>query len=439
MSRLHIQAHRFALGVLIVTTLLWAACDSLDIEDPNAPDPAEVSIQSLVTGIEGGMRANVNTYLIVVGSLGRELYFFEPADPRFTGELFTGPLDPQGFLLTNSWGARYAVVKNATLLIERASNDVALSDAEQAGIEGFAKTIIAYQLLLNLNLTHDNGIKIAFNDDVNTPFVSRQEAYAEINRYLDEAATDLQQAGNAFIFALSSGFAGFDDPEGFRQFNRGLRARVALYQEDYARALAALEESFINADASMDLGVYYNFSNGSGDRLNLIYEVPTASSVKLRAHPDVKAEAEPGDLRYETKVLDRSGTSFNPSPSAAAGLSSALVITTARGSTAPYPIMRNEELLLIRAEAHAELGNLDAAEADINTIREAAGLGPVTLTAANATDQILHERLYSLFAEGHRWVDTRRLGRLSELPNDRTTDRIFEQFPRPLSEVPEGT
>ena len=423
----------------LVAMLFGPACDSLDVEDPNAPAFGDVSIQSLVVGAEGGMRVAIGIYLRVVGSLGRETYYFEPADPRYTGELYTGPLDPNGFLLTNSWAARYAVVKNATTLLERSSASVELSAAQKAGVDGFAKTIIAYQLLLNLNLTDENGIKIVFNDDVNTPFVSKAESLAEIARYLDEAAGDLNSAGDAFVFTLSSGFAGFDDPASFRQFNRALRARVALYQNDPATVLTALGESFIDDGAAMSLGVYHAFSAATGDRTNPMFEVPTSPSIKLRGHPDLKTNAEAGDQRYAQKIFDRSDEAgFNPSPSAAAGLSSALVATVAGGSTAPYPIIRNEELLLIRAEANISQGNLTAAQQDINTVRAAAGLAPVTLTAGNAIDQVLHERFYALFAEGHRWVDMRRLSRLDSLPNDRATDQIFRQFPRPLDEVPEG-
>jgi len=89
-------------------------------------------------------------------------------------------------------------------------------------------------------------------------------------------------------------------------------------------------------------------------------------------------------------------------------------------------------------EANIGQGNLALAEADINTVRAAAGLGSVTLTAANAVDQLLHERMYSLFLEGHRWVDVRRFDRFNTLPIDRSGDQIFRQFPRPLDEVPEG-
>ena len=61
------------------------------------------------------------------------------------------------------------------------------------------------------------------------------------------------------------------------------------------------------------------------------------------------------------------------------------------------PIIRNEELLLIRAEANIGQGNLGAAEDDINVVRAAAGLGPVDLTSANAINQLIYERMFSLW------------------------------------------
>jgi hypothetical protein len=49
---------------------------------------------------------------------------------------------------------------------------------------------------------------------------------------------------------------------------------------------------------------------------------------------------------------------------------------------------------------------------------------------------LLYERRYSLFCEGHRWIDMRRFNRLSELPIERTGDVVAVNFPRPLSEIP---
>lgn len=428
---------RFSAGLLLVLAvgLFAPACDSLDVTDPNAPNPNDVTLQSLVAGIEGGMRADLFVYLVVSGVLGREAYNFDPADPRWVDELFVGPLDPGGFLVLRPWSSRYRVIRNAVLLRERAESE--LSGAAQQATLGFVNTVIGYQLLLNLNYLDENGIKIQFSEDINTPFVSKAQAFDEIERYLDEGFTQLQ--GATFPFNL----ADFEQVS-LAQFNRAIRARVAIYQNDYNGALSALQNSFIDRDADLDLGAYHVYSAGAGDRLNPLFEVPTAGFVKLRAHPMLKANVEAGDQRYARKVLDRGADrapgvpALDPAPNSGDGLSSALVATVYPQSSSPIPIIRNEELLLIRAEANIGLGNFDAAEADINRVRQAAGLAPVDLDASNAIDQLLYERMYSLFLEGHRWIDVRRFGLLNTLPTTRPGDQIFARMPRPIAETPEG-
>ena len=126
------------------------------------------------------------------------------------------------------------------------------------------------------------------------------------------------------------------------------------------------------------------------------------------------------------------------------GLESNLGITIAALNTSPFPIMRNEELLLLRAEANINLGATADGEADLNVVRAAAGLGPVVISSVEeGITQMLHERRYSLFLEGHRWIDMRRYGRLEDLPKDRGVDDagpgrgpdiVIPQMPRPANE-----
>ena len=102
----------------------------------------------------------------------------------------------------------------------------------------------------------------------------------------------------------------------------------------------------------------------------------------------------------------------------------------------PIPIIRNEELVLIYAEAKAQLNDLPNAILAINKIRTAAGLpvysGPVTQAAIIA--EMLKQRRYSLYGEGHRWIDLRRYNLLNTLPIDRPNDNVWTQFPRPANE-----
>ncbi len=86
-----------------------------------------------------------------------------------------------------------------------------------------------------------------------------------------------------------------------------------------------------------------------------------------------------------------------------------------------YIMIRYGEVLLNRAEAYAHLGgNDDKALADVNTIRQRAGLsGTALMTTANmagrgyptALDAVLDERKMELFLEGFRLTDLVRNGR----------------------------
>lgn len=439
---------------LLLLAGLLAGCDTLEFEDPNAPSPEAVSLQNLATGTEGGMRINLNIYLQTTGIFGREAYYFEPADPRYTDELYVGPLDANGFLVTNPWTGRYRTIRNATDLIDRARSvrdetPEAFSEEDLNGATGFAKTIIGYQLLLVLNSTWDNGLKIEFNEDVSTPVVSRSDAFAEIDRYLDEGYDELQ--AGTIPFQLSAGFSQVS----LSEFNRAIRARSAAYQGDYPTVLDALQESFISPDpADLDLGTYHVYATGVGERLNPLFEVATAPTVKLRAHPSLKDDLQAGDERFAEKILDRTAEANDPdsdfaaSPSEANGLSSPLAVALYETSTSPVPLIRNEELLLLRAEANIDgARDLSAAVSDLNIIRNAAGLGDYggAVTEADLFDEMVYNRRYSLFLEGHRWVDARRFGLLDELEFEYDTvgdgsreSIVFPQVPIPQNELPEN-
>jgi hypothetical protein len=107
-------------------------------------------------------------------------------------------------------------------------------------------------------------------------------------------------------------------------------------------------------------------------------------------------------------------------------------------NTAPVPFFRNEELILIYAEANAQLEQFGPAVDAIDLIRTTWGLDPYTgpETTDALIDEILFQRRYSLWAEGgHRWIDARRYDRLDEIPTALDEGQVFERLVRPLSEI----
>ncbi len=433
---------RFALALAFVVGV--SGCDLFEVDDrpdPNGPsrdeilaNPTDAILTNLAIGVESSSRVALGQYLFNVGVIGREYWRTSSADPRFTSDLLGkggAVLDNNTFYITQPWAARYRSIRNANTLVEGLALNPTLSGEAKAGGRGFAQTWAAYQYLLNLNLTAENGIRfIEVGADEAGPVVTGDAALAEIAALLDEGAGELAAGGDAFFFPVA---AGFGTPAGFRQVNRGLAARVALYRGQYQAALTLLGESFLDADGDLATGAYHVFSTAAGDLTNPAFVSPTSNvSSALLAHPSFIADAEEGDARLQ-KVFDR-GESLTFD-----GLTSQFTVNVFPTNTSPLPVIRNAELILIRAEARARTGDLVGAVADLDVIRSAAGLEDYDgdETEAAVIDEVLRQRRYELYGEGHRWVDGRRLGLLGdtdEFPIDREGDDVFAAFPIPLSE-----
>lgn len=428
---------KYILPLIMIISVV--SCDIDDFANPNGSsiagfdqDATKSSLQTLVTGIEDLLRQDVGFYYDVTSIVGREYYFFTGSDPRYTGEVLgkgDAKLDNAGFYGTRPFSGRYRTVKTANVLIDGANNSSLLTARELNGYLGYAKTIQAYELHLVANLQYENGIRLDVKDADNLgPIVSYNESLSGIIALLDEAAENLRQAGSTFPFGLSAAMMGFDNPVSFLAFNRGLSARIALYQGNKSDALNRLNASFIDMAGSLDAGPGRFYSTSGGDFVNNLFRVPDQADAII-AHPSFVADADPSDMRL-SKVLERPSGTLTLDD-----LSGDYDVWVYRSLSDVVPFMRNEELILIMAEANVGSNNGAAVDA-INAIRIAAGLSSYSgeMDDASLIDEILYQRRYSLLGEGHRWVDMRRLGRLSELPIDRAGDDVWVQFPKPVTE-----
>ncbi|MFT4568128.1 MAG: hypothetical protein ACI9FN_003097 [Saprospiraceae bacterium] len=429
---------KYILALFIAMSLV-ASCDIDEQANPNGSsiegfqlDASKSEMQTLVTGMESLLREEINFYYDVTSIVGREYYFFTGSDPRYTGEVLgkgDATLDNAGFYGNRPYFGRYKTIRNANVLLDAIANSTQLTAAEASGLNGFAKTIQAYEYHLALMLQGDNGIRIDVSDIENLgPFVSYSDALAAIQSLLDEGISDLNAAGDAFGFNLSSGFSGFDTPSTFAQFNRGIAARLALYQGNASDAVAKLGASFMDLAGDLNTGPGRFYSTAGGDKGNTIFRVPDQADA-IVAHPTFVSDMIDGDSR-SSKVLERSA------PITLDDLSGTHDVWVYKSLNDHVPYMRNEELILIYAEANVSSNSGEAVNA-INIIRAVAGISDYAgaTDAASLMNEILFQRRYSLFGEGHRWVDMRRLGRLNELPLDRAGDDVWPNMPVPVTEI----
>ncbi|MFT4780651.1 MAG: hypothetical protein ACJAZK_000107 [Psychroserpens sp.] len=428
---------KFYIIILTISITVFTSCELEGGESLNGASTTSISddlsrgeLPQAISGVLSDMRGRLNTQIDVLSIFGREYYYFTSSDPRFEGDVVTGNLDNNTFYTTGPWGSRYAAVKdiNLTLIgLENTTSDFSVE--EISATRGVLNTLKAHELLVVANNQFANGIRTDVADPDNLgPFVTYTEALNTINDLLVSAAIDLAAGGSSFPFALSSGYAGFDSPDGFLQFNKGLNARVEAYRGNYANVLTLLNGSFLDLSGDMNTGVYHTFSLSGADLANPLFIALNQEANVRVSHSSFVEDALTDDTRVNKVVL-------RDSPREASGLVGTYDVWIYQSNVDNIPIMRNEELILLYAEANIVI-NPGEAEAGINVVRNIAGLGDYDgLTTSDALeDEILFQRRYSLFGEGHRWIDVRRFDRISELPNDRAGDTVPESVPVPANE-----
>jgi hypothetical protein len=449
-------------GVTAVATVaLLAGCSNdLTLPSYNSPTVVDVAnnpagLQLYATGILELERNIYFGYVRDVGVFGRESYYYFPTDARFVSDYLigaAGKLSPTGFASGN-WFQEYRNQLNAVNLIKAANNasTVVVSDQQKAAARGFANTMRANDLYHVISLRDTLGAPVVIPDNAATeqaPFVNRDSVYKAISAYLETAKTDLTTAGSAsFPFELHSGFAGFNTPATFLKFNRALAARVYSMRGSldckaacYTLALTAVSQSFATGPGAaaslsdLNVGVYNVYSGGAGDVLNSLF---SGVDPNFLAHASIVTDAQKQadgttpDARLTRKVAPLA--SPRPAPGTNRGIPATQGFILYPAKDSPTPIIRNEELILIRAEANLQLGNTAQAVIDINNIRSVSGNLP-PLVGAPTIDALLYERRYSLLSEGLRWVDARRFGKLATLPLDLTTHFVAKVVPIPKAE-----
>jgi hypothetical protein len=434
--------------MVLVAILLGGltSCSFDEQTDPNGPSLEGIlsgasinQLNNLIVGIESTMRNSVGTQTVASGSAARELYIFD-ADPRNTANVLGkngSPLENSDFYSTAAWEGRYRAIKNANILLQSIQNTTTISAEQTNGYAGFAKTVIAFELIEVLKSYGRARVDVA--DDLNLgPILDFSEALAQVRLILDDGFSNLNSAGSSFVFNLA-GFEGFNTPSSFAEFNRATAAIAALYAGDKAAARTALSGSYFDLSGSLTNGPKHVFSQSSGDATNPVFKGPSGATEETANNGDQIivqnswiTDAEDGDTRVASKAAARI------LPTGQDGLNGTHETRLYASNISSIDLSRNEELILVYAEAQIGSDNLLAVAA-LDVIRNAADLPNYSGATDDASlvTEMLHQRRYSLWSENHRMFDLRRYNLSNTLPIDRARDIVYNVFPVPLTDVQE--
>jgi len=319
--------------------------------------------------------------------------------------LYTGSgIDPSYGVVSDPYYVTYRIARTADAIIGAVPNISGISAGFAAGLTANAKLFKA--MALGMAAQQYAELPIDASVTGGTP-VPRAQVFAEVIRLLESARSDLAP----YTAADLSGFTSRAVSTGFDVRNTidAMLARYYLFTGQYQQALDAAKRVDLTKVSLLtypdpDLNPIYNYSVVAG------YVAPLKSWAQ---------GAEPGDKRVPFWV-DTLATPPNGNPPSLQLAQFALYGTR----NAPFPVYVPGEVLLIKAEAEAQLNDLPSAIADINAVRTKSGtattpgaqLPPLTALQLNTKDKVLaqiaRERKYELFSQGLRWEDLRRLGSL---------------------------
>ena len=401
---------RIRLGLAVLAIGASMACNtSLDLTNPNSPtEQAALSSIDGVIATELGMQdqfaTSVNTYVRAPALVTDEWGIASKALAADIS-LFTGQgIDPSYGVVSDPYYVTYRIARTADAIIGAVPNIGGISAGFAAGLTANAKLFKA----MALGMAAQQYAELPLDASVSggTP-VPRDQVFAEVIRLLESARSDLAP----YTAADLSGFTSRAVSTGFDVRNTidAMLARYYLFTGQYQQALDAAKRVDLTKVSLLtypdpDLNPIYNYSVVAG------YVAPLKSWAQ---------GAEPGDKRVPFWV-DTLATPPNGNPPSLQLAQFALYGTR----NAPFPVYVPGEVLLIKAEAEAQLNDLPSAIADINAVRTKSGtattpgaqLPPLTALQLNTKDKVLaqiaRERKYELFSQGLRWEDLRRLGSL---------------------------
>ena len=393
---------------LLFTTLLFG-CNK-EYENVNQPTETQVlttksGLMGLAVGLEAHFATSSYYYIAEVPGLStREMgdisTYVTPAELVLGGT----PLSDDNTGITGLWRQLLRDKGMAENILTNV-DAVTMEPGTKSGLKAYAKLFKA----IALGYLSESFEKVPIDNqlDGKAKFNSRKEVLSECISLLKSAKADITAQPVSTEF--SSLFPKLDLPNVINAF----LARYNLFAGNYAAAIAAVDAVDLT---SKSVWQYDGSSYKNPVYMFAVYNDPDTKP-QLNFGLTGKYIPEKGDGRIAF-YLDTTNKIVEP-PSVGGH-----TVVDLRGffdtDNKSIPVYLPGEMLLIKAEAYAQTGDLPKAVQFINAIREKtndvfgvnAGLGPWTGDVTNKSDimdEIFKERSIELFMSGMRMEDSRRI------------------------------
>lgn len=453
---------------LLTGVLVAAGCkDSTAVNPQDAPtadalsgELRRASLQTLAIALLAADRQTFvgtgSAYPILANIYARDIYRLDPSEPRYLNETIVNPPDRGSFAGGGGWAGQYITIRQANTILQALANPAAgvFTTADLSAARGFAQTFKAIAYYRVLEMRDTIGVALQKDDPADvTPaaIICKKDMINYVAALLDSANTNLTAAGNiAFPWsAFPTGMFAFGRDyrrvTNFVLFNRGWKGKVDYYRGMdhqnpqpalFTTAIAELTQALGGAApgavpaSTFATGMYYVF-------------VPAGTEAAPNPYSDTRIGINiavdsllPGDTRASKIVNRASAVTIQGITLTKTLLRS---VPSSANQSAPLAVLRDEELVLLRAQAEFEAGQFVNGYADLNSVHTAYGLTPYPLSVSinQARSDLLYDKRYSLLGEGvQRLVDLRAYSRLNATyyPKQTATDAYNTAFPIPKAE-----
>lgn len=413
---------------IILQGLVFSYCKKfIEVGNPNDQLNSDMvfadssSAGSAITGIYSDMLTNRNLFsnsaiTLYGGMSSDELYFYTPG---IKDEFTRNQITPANHInIVNSfWKPAYKFIYAANLAMEKISQSQNLTVTLKAQLTGEAKFIRAFCYFNLINLFGDVPL-ITSSKYQNTSIAPRAtiaDIYVQIINDLNEAKT-----------SLSDQYVSSERVRPNKWAVTALLSRCYLYTNRWQEAESEATAVINSGQYSLESNINNTFLKNSTEAIWQLkpvrsgfntYEGLEIVPLTNLASPTYLVTSQ---LRNSFENMDnrknlwiksrvfRNDTLYFP-----------FKYKLANGATLTeyYMVFRLAEQYLIRAEAALNQDKISMAQADINIIRNRAGLSN---TLANNSQSLRlaveQERRSELFCEwAHRWYDIKRTGRATDI------------------------